>query len=536
MEQIAARHSVEVNNALKRHSQSSNHYYRDSTRQRSRSEVSLQPSAERDLFHPSTAEEYMPARQWVTEEAEEAWEAQQSPMVLRDEEQQYDASQSQDSWKPDSADTILQDDNEDMTNVGEFTFGSIYPEESLCVETEPEVSHTFQEMVSFLGEQESRNPFYQSIPAVTPAVEPTLIRSASPEAEPTAETEYQEEEPTTDMGYQEPQSSIATPPQSAVSLDPEPANPPRRKRTLSTNYLQKLSSSFASSTSNKSSRPGRKRLPSIFGGLSSKTPQSGSDHEASSLRVASPVPSTASVNAIQPQAAPKRKRALTGPARLIDIANAVTNSPSFSKLCPRGTESIPLTQIPLCDNTWRSTIPEAMLQELIRVHTPQELQRQEVIWELCQTEESFVNGLKGVIKVFSSPLRDHQGCWISGIPIMVTRLFGWLDDIVYFHSHLQALLNRTRSAQGLLTIRIAEAFLPMIPRLEIHQPYLARFEQVTRAIENMIIAPESEFGEFVRMQQALPECGSMTLSSFLLKPVQRLMKYPLFFKVSCIET
>jgi hypothetical protein len=55
---------------------------------------------------------------------------------------------------------------------------------------------------------------------------------------------------------------------------------------------------------------------------------------------------------------------------------------------------------------------------------------------------------------------------------------------------------------------------------------------VTRLIDDMTADSASDFGEFVRMQSSLPECGSLSLSSFLLKPVQRLMKYPLFFRVS----
>ena len=101
------------------------------------------------------------------------------------------------------------------------------------------------------------------------------------------------------------------------------------------------------------------------------------------------------------------------------------------------------------------------------------------------------------------------------------------------HSQISAALQATRDlTQDHVVIDIAPAFLPFVDQLEVHQPYLVRFELVTKAIEGMTSDPSSDFGEFVRMQSSLPECGSLTLSSFLLKPVQRLMKYPLFFKVS----
>lgn len=81
-----------------------------------------------------------------------------------------------------------------------------------------------------------------------------------------------------------------------------------------------------------------------------------------------------------------------------------------------------------------------------------------------------------------------------------------------------------------MVLSSAAAFLPFVVRLEIHQPYLVRFEAVTKMIDDMTADPASDFGEFVRMQSALPECKGLSLGSYLLKPVQRLMKYTLFFK------
>lgn len=77
--------------------------------------------------------------------------------------------------------------------------------------------------------------------------------------------------------------------------------------------------------------------------------------------------------------------------------------------------------------------------------------------------------------------------------------------------------------------------MPFVPRLETHQPYLIRFEAVTQMIEKLAADPASDFGDFVRRQSALPECRGLSLVSYLLKPVQRLMKYPLFLRVSTVH-
>lgn len=163
------------------------------------------------------------------------------------------------------------------------------------------------------------------------------------------------------------------------------------------------------------------------------------------------------------------------------------------------------------------------------------MRRQEVIWEMCETERSFVTGLRGVTRVFTLPLRTPDGAWIKGVPIPVSRLLDWLDDILAVHARisdaLQLAVDTSRLAKNPVVARIADVFLPYVSQLEVHQPYLVRFEAVTQAIDSMTADSASDFGEFVRMQSSLPECGALSLSSFLLKPVQRLMKYPLFFKV-----
>lgn len=154
-----------------------------------------------------------------------------------------------------------------------------------------------------------------------------------------------------------------------------------------------------------------------------------------------------------------------------------------------------------------------------------------MIWELYETEKAFVTSLRGVLRIFSLPLRMPNGSWIKGVPMGVSRLFDWLDDIVSLHAQIATALESARISHHPLVLNVAEAILPVVARLDIPLPYLVRFETVTKAIEAMTVDVTSDFGEFVRLQSSLPECAALSLGSFLLKPVQRLMKYPLFFKV-----
>lgn len=202
---------------------------------------------------------------------------------------------------------------------------------------------------------------------------------------------------------------------------------------------------------------------------------------------------------------------------------------------------------PFSSRTWRSTIDAVEYESLSARYGPLEMRRQEgellvhwsassillttspVIWELCETEKAFVTSLRGVLRIFSLPLRP-SGSWIEGVPMGVSRLFDWLDDIIFLHAQISDALESARIPNHPV-LNVAEAILPLAARLDVHLPYLVRLEAVTKGIDEMTADASSDFGEFVRMQSGLPECAALSLGSFLLKPVQRLMKYPLFFKV-----
>ncbi|KAG8905674.1 hypothetical protein FRB99_008447 [Tulasnella sp. 403] len=185
---------------------------------------------------------------------------------------------------------------------------------------------------------------------------------------------------------------------------------------------------------------------------------------------------------------------------------------------------------PQAPQTWKESLRPDAQRSLLEKYGALEMRRQEVIWELCATEQAFVQSLRTVLRLFVQPLLTKERKWIPGIPGDIAKLFDWLDDIVQLHSQISRTLLEVRSAQYPVVLQVAESLRSFVPCLELHQPYLVRLESVTHAIEGMVHDKSSDLGEFFRLKTALPECGSMPLTSFLLKPAQRLMKYPLFFK------
>lgn len=184
--------------------------------------------------------------------------------------------------------------------------------------------------------------------------------------------------------------------------------------------------------------------------------------------------------------------------------------------------------------TWRSSLSnDEQFQRVLAKQGSLEIKRQEIMWEMCETEQGFVKSMKTVLRLFAIPLKTPQGKWIDGIPDRITELFDSLEQVAHVHGIFAASQrDMKRKTEILDTAAFTAMCRSWVDRLEVHESYLISFEPVVQLVEENVRDPESVFGEFVRMQMKDEVLGSMGLGSMLLKPVQRLTKYPLFIKVS----
>ncbi|KAF8063386.1 hypothetical protein FPV67DRAFT_1782886 [Lyophyllum atratum] len=159
-----------------------------------------------------------------------------------------------------------------------------------------------------------------------------------------------------------------------------------------------------------------------------------------------------------------------------------------------------------------------------------EMRRQDLILEIYQTEEAFVKRLQVFVELLVLPLRVQDSkSWISGVPTEIARLFDWLEDIVVLHSQILSSLQSTRAAQYPVVERIAESIRPFVPRLEVYQPYLVKLGDAVTLIDQLMQDEHSDFGEFLHIQEAAPECDGWNFQSFLVEPVNLLYKLLEFF-------
>ncbi|ORX34423.1 hypothetical protein BD324DRAFT_657779 [Kockovaella imperatae] len=219
-----------------------------------------------------------------------------------------------------------------------------------------------------------------------------------------------------------------------------------------------------------------------------------------------------------PRPASRQRREFTGVA-----------SSGYSKSLERSSSPEELAT-PL--STWRSCLSSDRIHDqLLAQNGTMEIKRQEIMWEMCETEKAFVKSMKTVLRLFATPLKTPQGKWIDGISDKISELFDLLECVVQAHSIIASQQRDLRRANQVLDVRtFVGIFKSWVDRLTVHEWYLVRFEAVVQTVEDNVRDSDSVFGEFVRMQMKEEVLGSMSLGSMLLKPVQRLTKYPLFLK------
>ena len=186
---------------------------------------------------------------------------------------------------------------------------------------------------------------------------------------------------------------------------------------------------------------------------------------------------------------------------------------------------------------WRSTLHPYLHEELLAQYGPMEMQRQETIYDLLQTEREFVHHLRAMTSAFVLPLRVNASkTWLPGVPTQIARLFDWLEDILNLHtSFMHAIKHSARAWRaGTIVVDVGKDLLPLVPRLEVHQPYLVRVDQVRELVALWVQDSNSQFGEYIRMREEEGACDGWSLDQCLQFPAQRLGSYRSIFTVSSV--
>ncbi|XP_067412862.1 pleckstrin homology domain-containing family G member 2 [Emydura macquarii macquarii] len=143
-----------------------------------------------------------------------------------------------------------------------------------------------------------------------------------------------------------------------------------------------------------------------------------------------------------------------------------------------------------------------------------------VVLEIVETEQAYVRDLRSIVE-------DYLGCIIDcgHLPLrpeQVSALFCNIEDIYEFNSELLEELENSSSAHA-----IAECFVQRSEEFDIYTLYCMNYPNsvsvLRECMENQVLA------EFFRERQATLS-HSLPLETYLLKPVQRILKYHLLLQ------
>ncbi|KAM8834277.1 pleckstrin homology domain-containing family G member 3-like [Synchiropus picturatus] len=144
-----------------------------------------------------------------------------------------------------------------------------------------------------------------------------------------------------------------------------------------------------------------------------------------------------------------------------------------------------------------------------------------VVMEIIETERTYVRDLRSIVEDYLSHIIDTSNLPIR--PEQVCALFGNVEDIYEFNSELLQSLDMCDSDP----VAIAQCFVDKSEYFEIYTQYCTNYPNSVAALTDCMRS--KTLAKFFRDRQAALK-RSLPLGSYLLKPVQRILKYHLLLQ------
>ncbi|XP_026210808.1 pleckstrin homology domain-containing family G member 3 isoform X3 [Anabas testudineus] len=144
-----------------------------------------------------------------------------------------------------------------------------------------------------------------------------------------------------------------------------------------------------------------------------------------------------------------------------------------------------------------------------------------VVIELIETERMYVKDLRSIVEDYLVHIIDMSNLPIR--PEQVCALFGNIEDIYVFNSELLQSLDVCENDP----VAIAQCFVDKSEYFEIYTQYCTNYPNSVAALTDCMRS--KTLAKFFRDRQAALK-RSLPLGSYLLKPVQRILKYHLLLQ------
>uniref|UniRef100_A0A8C4D9C9 Pleckstrin homology domain-containing family G member 3 n=1 Tax=Dicentrarchus labrax TaxID=13489 RepID=A0A8C4D9C9_DICLA len=144
-----------------------------------------------------------------------------------------------------------------------------------------------------------------------------------------------------------------------------------------------------------------------------------------------------------------------------------------------------------------------------------------VVMEIIETERMYVKDLRSIVEDYLAHIIDMSNLPIR--PEQVCALFGNIEDIYEFNSELLQSLDTCKNDP----VAIAQCFVDKSEYFEIYTQYCTNYPNSVAALTDCMRS--KTLAKFFRDRQAALK-RSLPLGSYLLKPVQRILKYHLLLQ------
>ncbi|XP_031554337.1 intersectin-1-like isoform X2 [Actinia tenebrosa] len=181
-----------------------------------------------------------------------------------------------------------------------------------------------------------------------------------------------------------------------------------------------------------------------------------------------------------------------------------------------------LSDLPESTTQWTGSFDAKVLASMSDV----ERQRQNAIYELINTEQTYVDHLSLTLEVFYNPLAESN---LLTMEELSTIFVNWKELIHCNTKLLKAFLVRKKMRNNGLIVMIGDLMCEQLPHFSPYVRFCSRQLKACQFIQQKI-ETNPEFKQLEKKCCSEPRAMGLPLSSYLLKPLQRMCKYPLLIR------
>ncbi|KAI8921845.1 hypothetical protein DFJ77DRAFT_651 [Powellomyces hirtus] len=150
-----------------------------------------------------------------------------------------------------------------------------------------------------------------------------------------------------------------------------------------------------------------------------------------------------------------------------------------------------------------------------------ELMRLSVVYEMIETEADYVRDLELMINYHKPQLQETLS------EEEINMLFSNTDQLVPVNQHLLDRLREKRDADPFIP-EVGDAIVDVSESLKVYTTYCGNYPEAMKLVHKLQTNPDTK-DQLTRMMNSTEGRG-LSLESFLIKPVQRICKYPLLIR------